>query len=98
MILDARKGDRQYRCYDAKACRAVRGVVWVDDETAQWGHYVIRGREVTIKVKQEESITIYQDRKLVVFNQVDDREKEDCYTTAHNNGQTGKATEASWDH
>lgn len=82
MILDARKGDKGYRCYDAKACRVVRDVVWVDDETAQWGQWATRDYQREIEVNQEESISIYKDLKLVVFNQVDDREKEDFYATS----------------
>jgi hypothetical protein len=36
MILDARKGDINYHCYDAKTCKMVKMVVWVNDQTAQW--------------------------------------------------------------
>lgn len=75
MILDARRGDRA-DVYDAKTCRMVKNVVWLNDETAQWGRYVLPplGRELEIEVVQEDRIAIYPSRALVIFNEVDDSE------------------------
>ncbi len=78
VILDARKGDIHYHCYDAKTCRMVKVVVWVDDETAQWGRYLPPkpgAYELDLETVQEDRITIYLDRRLVVFNEVDDSEQ-----------------------
>lgn len=84
MILDGRKGDRPYQCYDAKTCRMVKQVVWVNDETAQWGRYVSHpvGGELLTEAVQEDRITIYVARKLVVFNEVDDSEPAECRATS----------------
>ena len=79
MRLDARKGHYPWNCWDAKRCCAPEHVVWVDDETAQWGQYIKQDREfirvngrVRIDVHQEDKITIYPDRRLVVFNEIPD--------------------------
>lgn len=77
MILDARRGDRA-DVYDAKTCRMVKDVVWLNDATAQWGRWVLPPRpgacELVIEVVQEDRITIYPARALVIFNEVDDNE------------------------
>lgn len=84
MILDARKGDTGYQCYDAKTCRMVKQAVWVNDETAQWGRYVFPpiGGELMTESVQEDRITIYASQRLVVFNEVEDTEPAAYPTTA----------------
>ena len=85
VILDARKGDVHYHCYDAKTCRIVKRVVWVNDETAQWGRYLpprLGAHELDLETVQEDRITIYPDRRLVVFNEVDDSEPAESRETA----------------
>jgi hypothetical protein len=69
MRLDARQGDTGWPCYDAKRCRMVENVLWVDDQTARWGEMKTIYWDVE---HQEERITIYPSRRLVIFNQVDD--------------------------
>lgn len=80
MRLDASDGHRGWSTYDAKRCCRVTGVVWVDDTTAQWGGYVephvIMDGRLVMEFHQEDRITIYVDRKLVVFNEVDDEESD----------------------
>lgn len=93
MILDARKGDINYHCYDAKACRMVKDVVWVDDETAQWGRYlglVIAG-QFSIGTVQEERITIHKEHRLVIFNEVDDSENTEEQEIARTAELRGRA-------
>lgn len=78
MRLDARKGDHGYTIWDAKRCREIkRFVMWVDDETAQWGQVFgfVDGVPVETTV-QEDRITIYLSRKLIIFNEVDLGEPE----------------------
>jgi hypothetical protein len=80
MRLDARNGNREWLVFDVKRCRQVREVVWCDDETAQWGRHMrdlsgrvlMRHRTVVLQTVQEDRITIYPTRKLVLFNEVDD--------------------------
>jgi hypothetical protein len=81
MRLDSRSGDRDYVCYDAKQCCVVKGVVWVDSETARWARYDMSAAGIarahatghlTQIEQQEQRISIYIDRRLVVFNEVDD--------------------------
>lgn len=74
--LDARKGDTRFRLYDAKRCLVPQGVVWVDTETAQWGQTDYEASRLshsheTVTI-QEESITVYLDKQLIVFNEVED--------------------------
>ena len=75
MILDARNGhgDAWY-LYDIKRCRKVECAVWVNDETAQWGRYTgcTIAWEWEIETRQEDRISIYPSRRLVLFNEVDD--------------------------
>lgn len=76
MRLDARKGDTQFRLYDAKRCIVPQQVVWVDTETAQWGQTDYEASRLnhaheTVTI-QEDSITVYVDLKLIVFNEVED--------------------------
>ena len=75
MILDARNGhgDAWY-LYDIKRCRKVECAVWVNDETAQWGRYTgcTIAWEWVIETRQEDRISIYPSRRLVLFNEVDD--------------------------
>ena len=75
MRLDARKGDIGWPCYDAKRCRMVPLVVWVDDADATWGEWV-RDPFPNTRTHQENRITIYPSRKLVIFNEVDDDVEE----------------------
>lgn len=75
MIIDARIGHgAAWSLYDIKRCRRVECAVWVNDETAQWGHYT--GTTFTgewlIETIQEDRISIYPSRRLVLFNEVDD--------------------------
>lgn len=77
MRLDAHKGDRDWSCYDAKRCRMVKDAVWVDDSDATWGMAVLRPPNLDIDTVQEERITIYPSRKLVVFNEIDDQGAKD---------------------
>lgn len=77
MRLDSRNGDKA-RCYDAKRCCEVVDVVAVDDQTAQWIGVVsprqlaADGSGYITEVHQEDRITIYRDKGLVIFNEVDD--------------------------
>lgn len=81
MMLDARLGHTHYDVYDAKRCRRVKDVVWVSTETARWGEYdrspagmahAYGTGFLKLIEHQEDRITIYLDRRLVVFNEVDD--------------------------
>jgi hypothetical protein len=77
MKLDARKGDSGWPCYDAKRCCMVERVLWVDDETAQWGELTLSQAPPFLIdiVHKEERITIYPSRRLVIFNEVDDERR-----------------------
>lgn len=80
MRLEAGPSVTGWSVYDAKLCCNVLGVVWVDDATAQWGgyavpHIIVDGR-LAMEFHQEDRITIYVDRKLVVFNEVEDSEDD----------------------
>jgi hypothetical protein len=70
MRLDARKGDTGWQVYDAKRCRKLEFVVWLDNSDATWGEFDdnVPGRVI---VRQEDRITIYQSRRLVIFNEID---------------------------
>jgi hypothetical protein len=76
MRLDAQNGDTGWQCYDAKHCRMVPHVVWVDDETATWG--CMTGATTPfdwiIETVQEDRISIYPSRRLVIFNEIDDKQ------------------------
>lgn len=79
MRLDARKGiPGPMVVWDAEACRQVRGVVWVDDVTAEYGcHYdpmVVVGDTVMIQTLQARKIVIRIDLRLVVLNPIEDSE------------------------
>lgn len=76
MRLDARNGDTQFRLYDAKRCLVPERVVWIDTDTAQWGQSDIEASRLsqnheTITI-QEDSITVYLDKRLIIFNEVED--------------------------
>jgi hypothetical protein len=73
MRLDANNGDRDWPCYDARHCCMVPYVLWVDDATATWGQLVKRMGPPFLEevVRKENRITIYQSRRLVVFNEID---------------------------
>lgn len=76
MRLDARSGQcGQHLVWDVRKCREVKNVVWVDDESAQWGEYTgaITNFELNITTHQEDRITIYRERRLVLFNEIDDQ-------------------------
>ena len=75
MIIDARNGHyAAWYLYDVKRCQKVQSAVWVNDETAQWGQYTrtTYGGEWIIETRQEDRISIYPSRRLVLFNEVDD--------------------------
>jgi hypothetical protein len=78
MRLDARKGDVDWSVYDAKRCCMVKHVVWLDDETATWAELVIVKRRPFLELilRQEDRITIYPSRRLVIFNGIDGVEDE----------------------
>lgn len=60
-------------------------VVWVNDETAQWGRYLPPkpgAYELELKTVQEDRISIYLDRRLVVFNEADESEPAERHETA----------------
>jgi hypothetical protein len=73
MRLDARKGDTGWPCYDAKRCCMVEGVLWVDDATARWCQLVrVPGPPFIAEVDhQEDRITIYPTRRIVIFNEIE---------------------------
>lgn len=77
MILDARQGHVDYFVFDVKRMIEPRCVLWVNDETAQWGQIVepttVFNGELNTVRNQEDRITIYLDRKLILFNEVDDQ-------------------------
>lgn len=87
MRLDARLGDRHWYVWDVKRCRHVRECVWCDEESAQWGGFRqpyqadLHG-ELALDVHQEERIRIYPDRKLVLFNEVDDPAQDELQQAA----------------
>ena len=74
MRLDAREGHTNYFVYDTKSCREVREAVWVDDTLAQWGRYLpyngVTG--LLTEAVQEDRVTIYMEKHLVIFNEVDE--------------------------
>jgi len=77
MILHALNGDVGWSVYDSKRCCEVVGVQWVNSDTAQWGQIrmiTMFGLVVDVDTVpiQEERITIYPDRMLVIFNEVAD--------------------------
>jgi hypothetical protein len=78
MILDARQGHVDFFVFDVKRMLVPRCVVWVNDETAQWGQIVepmtVFNDELNTVRRQEDRITIYLERKLILFNEVDDQE------------------------
>lgn len=86
MRLDARKGDTGWNLWDVERCIVPKGVVWVDDETAQWGahdkdsegafSYLVLYGEWSLITHQEKRIAIYPDRKLILFNPVADNESQ----------------------
>lgn len=86
MRLDARVGHTGFTIYDAKRCGAVPNVRWVDSDSANWGEIDVSdsGRAFAILygdlpeiVHQEERISIYLERKLIIFNEVDLDDDED---------------------
>lgn len=79
MIIDARKpGNYCWTVYDAKRCQSVKNVVWVNDETAQWAGYikpyVVVGHDLLLTIQQEDRITIYPEKRLVIFNEIETEE------------------------
>ena len=84
MRLDARKGDVGWPCYDAKRCCMVDHVVWIDDQTATWCELVKRADPPFIDeiVRQEERITIYPSRRLVIFNGIKGADDEEDQVTS----------------
>lgn len=84
MRLDARKGDYPYNVYHAERCEMLKTVVWVDDETHQWGeharnaagHIVIVANDALMVTHQEKKIVIYLDRRLIIINPVADDQPE----------------------
>jgi hypothetical protein len=75
--LDARNGDTGWPCYDAKRCHMVENVLWVNSGDATWGELVgfdggPRAPVPVVATHQEERITIYPSRRIVIFNEVDD--------------------------
>lgn len=81
MRLDARQGDTHYSIYDAKRCLEPERVIWVDTDTAQWGQLDVEASRTTRSTVtdpvQEDSITVYQDIRLIVFNEVKDEAPSD---------------------
>jgi hypothetical protein len=80
--LDARKGDTYWTVYHAEECRVLKDVVWVDDETHQWGTYgqisatdtflsLIDGRLPTI-THQARKIEICTGPRVVIINPIED--------------------------
>lgn len=78
MRLDARKGDVGWYVFDCARCRPVESVVWCDDETARWGYLLLRN---AILVRQEQRISIYPQRRLVLFNEIELNGDEDLAVT-----------------
>lgn len=58
----------------------MRECVWCDDQTAEWGGTTspptIRNGELVLEMHREDRITIYPDKRTVLFNEVDDLEHE----------------------
>lgn len=72
MRLDARAGDMGWFVFDVKRLRAVPEAVWVDDQSARWGAYAFPSLSISLVELQEERIRIYPEKRLVMFNEVDD--------------------------
>lgn len=88
MRLDARRGHRNWFVWDVKRCRPVKYCVWCDDETAQWGGFVQPfvpdlGGALLLETHQEDRITIYPERRLVLFNEVDAPDQADSELAVH---------------
>ena len=81
MRLDARHGDFYWFVFDVKRCRKVRECVWCDDQTAEWGSLrrpidLAPDGSLATDTHREERITIYPEKRTVLFNEVDDPVQE----------------------
>lgn len=65
----------RYIVYHAERCEIMRTVKWVDDETAQYGEWIMDGPLTrTIETRQAKRIAIYSDRMLVIINPIADEQ------------------------
>lgn len=83
MILDADRGDTGWYVWDCERCLKMRWIVWLNDETAEFVVVVVnfagslvRGNDggVLRERKQARRIDIYPEKKLVLFNQIEDED------------------------
>lgn len=91
MILDARKGDVGYTVIDVRTGTSPQFVVWVNSDTAEWAQYNAEGMRKALlglidmppalTLRKERRIDIFPEKKLVLFNMVDDDNQEDLWST-----------------
>ena len=76
MRLDARihREAWSWTPYDVPGCQILRGVVWADDETAQYGQYADGERRLPIVTHQADRIRFVHEVRVVLINPLSDAE------------------------
>lgn len=83
MRLHANTNTVSWDILHVPTCRSLKRVVWVDDETAQWGELTgntvgFYWEEVTHQAKK---IVILPQRRLILIDPVDDADDQATVTT-----------------
>ena len=91
--LDARKGDHGWTVFDVARCARVEAVIWVRPGPLLWSGWrtqlemrLFRIEHGTLSeppIHRENKITVYPERRLVLFNEVDDTATDELAEVHH---------------
>lgn len=83
MIVHASTNTVSWCVLHVPTCRTLKNVVWVDDETAQWGEFTgkVSGFHWEEATHQAKKIVILPQRQLILIDPVEDADDQDIVTT-----------------